>query len=193
LKRDGTVVAWGNNYGNVTNLPPGLTNIIQVSVCSLQALALRSDGTVICWGDGQGANRNPAISNVVSIAAGGGFNLALLSNGTVLTWGNSSPPSAVAPYLTNAVAIAASKSVALAILGNSYPQPFTLSNPQKNLDGTVSFNLLGAHAQHFTIQSSTNFTQWTFWQNSFGGLTPPSLTDQPPSVPTKFFRAVRMP
>jgi hypothetical protein len=58
-------------YGQ-TELPQGLTNVITAAVGFSHSLALRSDGTVIAWGD----NRDPAsavpahLKNVVAIAAG---------------------------------------------------------------------------------------------------------------------------
>ena len=54
------------------------------------SLALKTDGTVIAWGDNrQGQIIIPeGLSNVVAIAAGGFHNVALLQNGTVVTWGS---------------------------------------------------------------------------------------------------------
>ena len=45
LKRDGTIVAWGD----LTNVPPGLTNVIAVAAGGYHNLALQRDGNVVAW------------------------------------------------------------------------------------------------------------------------------------------------
>jgi hypothetical protein len=192
LKSDGTATAWGDNYYNVTNVPPGLSNVVEVSARVNHALALRSDGTVVGWGDNLGTNVPPGLSNVVSIAAGGFFNLALLANGTILSWDAYNAPTNVAGYLTNVVAVAAGN-VGLAILGTSYPQPFTLARPEINANGTVALGLSGRLGQHYTIQSSSNLAQWSFFQNAAGKASTAALSDPANSDRTKFYRAVRVP
>jgi uncharacterized delta-60 repeat protein len=103
------------------------------------SLALRSDGTVVAWGDA------PAIpdglSHVVAIASEGGHNLALRSDGTVVAWGyNSYGQTTVPDGLSNVVAIAGGGEHSLALRSdgtvaawgyNSYGQtriPAGLSN-----------------------------------------------------------------
>jgi alpha-tubulin suppressor-like RCC1 family protein len=105
----GEVVVWGYGEGIVmTNVPPGLTNVVAVSAGLNQALALRDDGTVVAWGTDSGWREThvpPGLSNVVAISAGWLFNMALRGDGTVVTWG---PPETVPPAgLTNVVAISA--------------------------------------------------------------------------------------
>ncbi len=74
LKNDGTVVAWGPKspcnigpiqcdiyYRGQADVPANLTNVIQVSAGLEHSLALKSDGTVVAWGDdeyGQTWSRN---------------------------------------------------------------------------------------------------------------------------------------
>src|SRR5438105_8770445 len=50
VKRDGTVLAWGdNNFGQV-NTPVGLSSIVAVSAGQYHSLALKQDGTVLAGG-----------------------------------------------------------------------------------------------------------------------------------------------
>jgi len=117
LKRDGTVIAWGdNNYGRAS-VPPGLSNVVAITAGALQGLALTRDGTLVSWGQG-----NPPpnwLSNVVAIAAGGesGQNLALRRDGTVAEWPVLSAEyvSTVPAGLSNVVAIATAGGARLAL------------------------------------------------------------------------------
>ncbi len=100
------IAVWGSNtYGQI-NLPPGLTNVVEIAAGAYHSVALRADGTVVAWGyNSTGQTNVPAgLSNVVAIAAGAFHNLALKSDGTVLAWGDQST---VPAGLTNVVAIAA--------------------------------------------------------------------------------------
>ena len=51
LKKDGTVVAWGNDSYGQTKVPSGFKNVIAIAVGFDHSLALRSDGTLVAWGD----------------------------------------------------------------------------------------------------------------------------------------------
>jgi len=70
LKRDGTVVQWGQTNAA---LPPGLANVTAIASGSNFHLALLSNTTVVAWGaTGFGQTNVPdTLSNVVAIAAGG--------------------------------------------------------------------------------------------------------------------------
>ena len=118
LKSDGTVLAWGDNdpYGQigdgtttnrltpvqVAGLGPG-SGVVAISGGALTGYALKSDGTVMAWGDnsegqaGDGTTTNRLTpvqvaglgpgSGVVAIAGGGRTGYALKSDGTVMAWG----------------------------------------------------------------------------------------------------------
>src|ERR1035438_2444916 len=48
----GQVVGWGRNVESQASPPAGLSNVIAVAAGGdVKSLALRSDGTVIAWGD----------------------------------------------------------------------------------------------------------------------------------------------
>jgi hypothetical protein len=82
-------------------------------------MALKSDGTVVCWGDNSyGESSVPAgLSNVISIASGWFYNLALKRDGTVVGWGRNEAGQASPPAgLTNVVAIGAAGNRSVALL-----------------------------------------------------------------------------
>src|SRR5260370_7897846 len=51
VKVDGNVSAWRANPEGNAFLPPGITNVVAVAQGKLHSIALKSDGTVIGWGD----------------------------------------------------------------------------------------------------------------------------------------------
>ena len=120
LRGDGSVLAWGSDLGGelgdgsantdqlqpvaVSGLGPG-SGVVAVSAGSYHSLALRTDGSVVAWGEngsGQlgGGATSPqesapvevkglgAGSGVVAVSAGGNHSLALRADGTVLAWGS---------------------------------------------------------------------------------------------------------
>src|SRR6185437_8873713 len=110
VKNDGSVTSWGANFFNLTNLPAGLSNVVEVAGGSYHSLAIRNDGTVVAWGDNSAGQTNvpPSATNVVAIAGGNYHSLALRNDGTVVAWGdNSSGQTNVPPGLSNVVAVAA--------------------------------------------------------------------------------------
>ena len=114
LKNDGTVLCWGDDtYGQVgdgTTTELGrplatpvtsLSDVMGIAVGWTHACALKSAGTVFCWGDntdgqlGDGTHNSrstvstPAmISDVVQIGAGYHHTCAVKRDGTVWCWGS---------------------------------------------------------------------------------------------------------
>jgi alpha-tubulin suppressor-like RCC1 family protein len=87
----GTVAALGIQ---VTNVPPGLTNITAIAARSWHNLALRDDGTVVAWrsNDFEESTMPDGLTNVVQIGAGDYFSLALTADGRVVAWGAKDNP-----------------------------------------------------------------------------------------------------
>ena len=114
----GAVIAWGDNTYNQTNIPAGLTNVVQLSSWGAHSLALKTNGAVVAWGwNAYGQTNVPAsIYNVAQVAAGVSFSAALRTNGSIIAWGDNSLGQTNIPAgLTNAVQIAAGSDHALAL------------------------------------------------------------------------------
>jgi alpha-tubulin suppressor-like RCC1 family protein len=114
LRSDGLVFGWGDNtYGQLGNPPAGgplvgptlvgnLTGVVAISAGTNHSMALRSDGTVWCWGDnsrgqcGIGATptsvavptQTPTLSGITGIAGGLVSSLVVKNDGTVWSFGD---------------------------------------------------------------------------------------------------------
>ena len=82
LRSDGTVVICYSS--TPTNVPTGLSNVVAISACSDQLLALQADGTVIEL-TGNQTNLLSNLGSVVAIAAGDLANMALREDGSVVS------------------------------------------------------------------------------------------------------------
>lgn len=62
-----TVVAWGSNSQGQSNVPPNLTNAVQVAGGDSFSVALGTDGKVVGWGSGSQTNPPSGLNHVVAI------------------------------------------------------------------------------------------------------------------------------
>ncbi|GFE58101.1 hypothetical protein AOG1_19810 [Geobacter sp. AOG1] len=114
LKVDGTVLAWGDNWGyklgdgttiqrNSPVTLTGISGVVALAAGDLHSLAVKNDGSVWAWGYntyGQVATANTTVPNpvttlgagsgVVAVAAGYSHSLAVKANGAVYAWGANS-------------------------------------------------------------------------------------------------------
>jgi hypothetical protein len=75
----GTPLGWGQNLSGQTDVPSGLTGVIDVAGGDDHSLALKSDGTVVAWGDNTwGQSDVPSgLRGVVAVDAGLDHSLAV--------------------------------------------------------------------------------------------------------------------
>jgi len=116
LRRDGTVVAWGDGW----SAAPNLSNVVSIAANEFLSAVALSDGSVVVWGDNSYGVTNvpPGITNATAVAAGENYILVLTADGRVLSWGHplsDRGQTNVPPSLTNAVAIAAGMDHAMAL------------------------------------------------------------------------------
>jgi len=102
----GHVVAWGDNQYGQTNVPTGLTNVMALSAGGYHSVALKSDGTVVEWGD---TGFIPAgASNIIASDISANLDLVLKDDNSVGGWGLNLYGEATVPAgLSNAVAVTA--------------------------------------------------------------------------------------
>ena len=104
---DGSVVCWGSNNQNQSTVPAGLGSCTAISCGDSHTVALKTNGTVVCWGSGltsSGSNNEHGQSLVpaglgacTAISAGGLHTLAVKADGSVVAWGSTTTASGVDP------------------------------------------------------------------------------------------------
>jgi alpha-tubulin suppressor-like RCC1 family protein/predicted phage tail protein len=143
LRKNGTVVGWGDNFYGEATPPTNLTGVVAISAGEGFSLALKDDGALVSWGSDLNYVPTPQLTNVVAISVGLRHGLALKGDGTVVAWGwGYDGETNVPPGLAGVVAIAAGsdRSVALKSDGTvvAWGNPYTGIAPPTNLDSVVA-------------------------------------------------------
>ncbi|MDB6118195.1 MAG: hypothetical protein JWO08_1976, partial [Verrucomicrobiaceae bacterium] len=85
-----SAVAWGaNSYHHESTLPRGLDHVVAFASGLQHSVALKSNGTVVPWGDEQYAQPDVAkrLGGIKAITAGDAWTVGLKHNGTLVMWG----------------------------------------------------------------------------------------------------------
>ena len=167
--RDGTVVAWGaNGFFGQSTIPAGLSAVTAIAAGSSHSVALKSDGTVVAWGNNLfGQTTIPTgLTGVTAIAAGEYHTVALKSDGTVVAWGwNADGETTVPAGLGGVTAIAAGWYHTAALLG-----PIITTQPLAQ-----TFALGGAVNLSVSANGSGLSYQWQFNDTNISGATNSTL------------------
>ena len=157
IKINGLISTPNNSTNNITNV----VQVFMEPTIGNYAIVLRSDGTVVTFGDYYNGETNyPAgLSNVVQVSAWGYNLVALKSDGTVVSWGNSAAP--IPSGLTNVIQVVAGYQslTSLVAMSNqtvsSFPPigpqtsgiPFTITNvPTASSGLPVTLSIQGGNA-----------------------------------------------
>jgi len=190
LLQDGTVLAWGQDdkgeCGNGTyvsgndgiRMPTevsGLTDVVYISCGWDHAMAIKSDGTVWCWGNnsngelGDGTSANSAVpvqtlglTNIVSVSGGDRHSSALDAKGNVYKWGQNG----------------------YGDLGNGTSDNGVHSSPVAV--ASLSHVTLSASRDYHNLAVEADGSLWTWGNNAFAqcglGSTSPKLVTTPDQV-----------
>jgi hypothetical protein len=168
------VIVWGRVYngaGASVPAPARLAGIAALAAGGEHVVALRDDGTVVCWGrDHYGQCSPPAdLSNVVSVAATDHGSCALCADGTVRRWGGGLPfdlPAAV----TNAVRLAGGVSHVAALSGDGTAACWGAAAPPADLTNAVDVAAGFRHTVAATADGRRvcwgQHPWWTIWNGS---------------------------
>jgi len=174
----GSVVAWGDSTYAQTNVPAGLTNVVQLSTRGLHSLALNSSGTVTAWGwNAYGQTTVPAsLTNAAQVAAGASFSAALRTNGSIIAWGNNSLGQTNIPVdLTNAVQIAAGSDHALALRSDGTVTAWGWNAYNQCNVPTDATNVVQVAAGYFhSVALKANGTVQAWGNNTYGETNVPA-------------------
>ena len=122
----GSILGWGSQVVDSAELDQ--KNHIAIAAGGYHSLALKSDGTIVGWGEnGSGQATPPAGNNYTAISAGGYHSLALKSDGTIVGWGYNYYGQATPPAGNNYTAISAGWDHSLALKAEHLTSDVTAS------------------------------------------------------------------
>lgn len=144
----GQIVGWGNNeYGQATVPVAARSGVTAVAVGVNHTVALKSDGTIVAWGEPSFGKTvvPPELGPVKAVAAGHVFTMALRVDDSVMAWGEGSRGQTTVPFAAQSgvVKIAAGYEHAAALKTNGVVVAWG-----RNLEGqaTVPAGLAGVTA-----------------------------------------------
>jgi Regulator of chromosome condensation (RCC1) repeat len=172
-----------------TDVPQGLGNVVSLAASKEYALALKSDGTVIAWGDYP--SLPPELTNIVAIAAAQNHSLGLTADGKVLAWGtNLSGEGTVPAGLMAVQALSAAWSYSLALVeAVKAITPVRLLNPAwSGHRFSVSFPSRGGVSYALEYEAALGCGAWTNLPPVPGTGGTLTLTDPSADAPARFYR-----
>ena len=199
------VVDW-SDYNSATDIPSGTTNIVAVAAGDAHAIALRADGTVVCWGSNTSGQTDipPDATNIVCIAAGSTHSLAVRRDGVVKQWGqiiftgiSNAPPDATnivsvapGPGAQHALALRADGTVREwgHVLYASWVNPSATNDPPPDATNVVS---LAAGAFHsLAVRGDGTLVAWG--DNSGGQLNIPASASNVVAVSCGWYHSLAL-
>lgn len=179
------IVSWGSAYA-----PADLGSVVALTSCGGEAVALRSDGSLISWSlfGPQATINNPVpagLGNVVAVAGNSTYILALKADGTVVAWSTSG-------LLTNFVPTNLTKVVAISVGGHSLALKSDGTvvawgdayngqiNVPANLSGVVAVAAGGGHS--LALTAAGQVVAWGGTNYNYGATAVPLFASEPVAV-----------
>jgi len=169
----GSVKSWGSSALDSSDFP--ITNAVAISTWARQSLALKSDGSIVGWGDNSfGQAAPPAGNNFTAISAGLHHSLALKSDGTIVGWGRNDIGQATPPSGNSFTAISAGYQHSLALKSDGSIVGWgSNGSGQANSPTGHDFVAIAAGQQHsLALKADGSIVGWG--DNGYGKATPPS-------------------
>lgn len=178
----GQAIEWGINLNPPTST---LTNIIQISGDSAWSMALRSNGTLVTWGNNSTGQGTPPVNatNVTQMFAGWRHGVAKQGNGTILEWGISTNWAGEFPgWITNAMQVSAGDNHSACLLSNGNVIVWGDRATVENIPASAT-NLIAISSGWYHMLALRADGQVLAWGEGAQGQT-----NTPPSSATNCFR-----
>ncbi len=178
LNSDGIISVWGSGPTDVPALPAGMT-YVDLHAGHFHAVALRSDGAAVAWGDNSGGQLSiptlPAGETFIDAAAGLSHTVLLTSAGRVVCVGSNSNYQCNAPMLPANVKFVeadAGTDFVLGLANDGLIYPFGFPHPSGNfnvptLPGTETYTRV--IAQGYLCAALRSDGHLVPWGDSSGG------------------------
>ena len=163
--------------------------------------AIKSDGTIVAWGNSQETNVPPGISNLFQVVEGQAHNLAVRNDGTVTAWLYSDGASYdhgqanVPLWVSNVVSIAANYNLSMAIMADTPPLSHAaIIGPTKLAPGApfqVQISTQNGRVYGFEYSDSLPATNWKALplQAGTGGMV--TFSDSSATNTARYYRIRR--
>ncbi len=168
LKRDGAVVAWGQNGHGQCNVPPGAYSAIGAGAAF--SLALRVDGSIAVWGANaqKQVSSAPSDSGFVSVEGGKSFAVALRRDGSIIAWGDDMYGQvSLVPTEPNFTAIAAGDSHVVALRSDGTLACWGNPAAMAGMPTSGTFTAVAAGGNHSLALHSDGSIAW-WGQDRYG-------------------------
>jgi len=169
------VIAWGDDRDGQTTPPTG-NDFTAIAAGGDHSLALKSDGSIVGWGnnDSGQATPPPAGNNFIAVAAGDDFSLALKSDGSIVAWGDNTYGQTAPPAGNNFIAVTAGGYHSLALKSDGSIVGWGDNNSgQATPPAGNNFIAIAAGWWHsLALKSDGSIVAWG--SNYFGQAAPPA-------------------
>jgi len=168
----GQLRAWGSDAaGQVTGVPAG-DNYVAIAAGDAHGLALRSDGTVIAWGQNNSGECSVPAGTYRAIAAGADFSLAIRTNGSLAAWGrNADGVISNVPAGSDFVAVEGGESFAVALRANGSIVAWGNDRWQQVSGapkGTGFMAVAAGDSHAVALRSDGTLVSWGYWAAAEG-------------------------
>ncbi len=154
------VVAWGSNQFEQTEIPLSMGVVTAIDAGLYGCLALKSDGTVVVWGNPYAQTNVPdGLSGITAISAGVNHFLALKSDGTVVAWGDNFFGGTTVPAgLSGVTAVAAGEDRSLALKSDGTVVGWGIAIAPSGLSEVTAIQVSGSNC--LALKSNGTVVAW---------------------------------
>ncbi|NLH41895.1 MAG: hypothetical protein GX448_08645 [Planctomycetes bacterium] len=176
----GELKAWGlDRDGQVANVPAG-SDYIAIAAGDAHGLALKSDGTIVAWGQNDDGECEVPAGTYKAVGAGADFSLAIRTDGTIAAWGyNGQRQVSGVPEGSDFVAVDGGELFAVALKsdGSIVAWGNNRWGQVSNVPAGTGFKAVVAGDDHaVALRSDGSLVAWGYWAATDGVPTTGTFT-----------------